>query len=48
MGKIENPQTLTVNCQGESLVVLTFCKTMDGFYDLHNQLISIVTCLNNN
>ena len=48
MGRIWKPQTLTVNCQGESNGVLTFGQTRGGFYDLHKQLMSIVTCLNKN
>ena len=46
MGKIGDPKTLTVNCQGESRGVLTFFQMRHGFYELTDILEHIVACIN--
>ena len=48
MGKIGKPQTLTVNCQSESMGVLTFCKTKDGFYDFSEWFQPSASCIESN
>ena len=45
MGRIGKPQTLTVNCQGESNGVLTFGWTRTDFCGLHELQQPNMTCL---